>query len=171
MRGAGETRGQPGMTLYFAYGSNMSRAGMALRCPSACALGAATLPGWRFIIGADGYASIARAPGERVIGVLWRLAARDVAALNAYEGVDVGLYRQCRLMVRHQGRARSAMVYVACRGGEGRPRPGYLEEVIAAARAWMLPADYVAELARWSTRHNIGACKAGANPCASSAMW
>ncbi|MBX6328908.1 MAG: gamma-glutamylcyclotransferase [Pseudolabrys sp.] len=158
------------MTLYFAYGSNMSRAGMRLRCPSARALGVATLPGWRFVIGRDGYASIAPAPGERVLGVLWHVSARDVAALNAYEGVDVGLYRQVWVMIRAQGRARSAMVYVARRGGEGRPRPGYLEEVIAAARAWMLPADYVAGLARWSMRGAVGAARAGTSACASSAM-
>lgn len=88
------------MMLYFAYGSNMNRAGMAARCPGARALGVAKLTGWRFIIGIDGYASILRAPGGETIGILWRLGARDVAALNAYESLDSGLYSRRQLTVR-----------------------------------------------------------------------
>ena len=42
-----------------------------------------------------------------------------------------------------------ALVYVARERREGRPRPGYQEEVIAAARDWALPADYVRRLERW----------------------
>ena len=83
--------------LHFAYGSNMSRALMAARCKGAQALGLATLPGWRFMINAEGFGSIARSPGDRVHGVLWRLTPRDLAAINAYESVDSGLYLRRRL--------------------------------------------------------------------------
>ena len=79
------------MTLHFAYGSNMSRALMQARCPRAEAIGTATLSGWRFLINPEGFGSIAPHPGERVYGVLWRLSARDLAAINAYESVDSGL--------------------------------------------------------------------------------
>ena len=64
---------------------------MSGRCPEAEALGTATLFGWRFVINPDGFGSIARRPGGRVHGVLWRLSARDLAAVNAYESVDSGL--------------------------------------------------------------------------------
>ena len=137
------------MTLYFAYGSNMSRADMAARCPTARALGLARLAGRRFIIGIDGYASIAPAPGSEVIGLLWRLSPRDVAALNAYESLDSGLYSRRQVTVRHDGAARSAMVYVARGTGEGRARPGYMESIVEAAREWSLPPDYVRALQRW----------------------
>ncbi len=137
------------MTLYFAYGSNMSRAGMAARCPAARTLGVAKLPGWRFIIAIDGYASIAPAPSGEVIGLLWRLSPRDVAALNAYESLDSGLYRRRQVTVHHEGAARSAMVYIARGEGGGRARPGYMESVIEAAREWKLPPGYVRALQRW----------------------
>ena len=88
------------MTLHFAYGSNMSRRGMRARCPHARAIGTITLPGWRFIIGRDGFASLVRQPGGCVHGVLWRLSTRDVAAINAYESVQSGLYVRRRLPVR-----------------------------------------------------------------------
>jgi len=47
-----------GAMLHFAYGSNMHRAVMRKHAPSAVPLGVARLEGYRFIITADGYASI-----------------------------------------------------------------------------------------------------------------
>src|SRR5437773_11873125 len=119
------------MTLHFAYGSNMSRALMNARCRSAEPIGTATLSGWRFVINPEGFGSIAPLPGGRVHGVLWRLTARDVAAINAYESVDSGLYRRRRLSVRCRERQAAALVYIASRGGERRPRTGYSHVVVA----------------------------------------
>jgi hypothetical protein len=138
------------MTLHFAYGSNMARAPMGRRCPTARPLGPAVLDGWRFIITVDGYASVLRAPGRVVHGVLWDLAPRDLAALNAYESLDSGLYRRVLLNVRRGSGPERALVYVGRARRAGRPVPAYLEGVIAAARDWRLPACYIAELARWA---------------------
>jgi gamma-glutamylcyclotransferase (GGCT)/AIG2-like uncharacterized protein YtfP len=138
------------MTLYFAYGSNMSRALMRRLCPTAKEVGTAVLEGHRFVITADGFASIERHMGGVVHGVLWRLTPRDFAALNIYESVGTGLYHCRRVPVRHRRRQCNAFVYVARPRRPGRPRPGYLELVMAAARDWNLPQPYVGELARWS---------------------
>jgi len=143
--------------LHFAYGSNMSRALMQARCPDAHALGTAALSGWRFVIGPDGYASVIRQPGGRVHGVLWRLSARDVAAVNAYESIQSGLYLLRTLAVRHGKRSAPALVYVARRQGEGIPRPGYLDAVIEAALDWNLPSPYIRSIARWSRSGFSGA--------------
>jgi gamma-glutamylcyclotransferase (GGCT)/AIG2-like uncharacterized protein YtfP len=164
------------MTLYFAYGSNMSRAPMRTRCATAREVGTATLAGHRLIITSDGYASVVPEPGGIVHGLVWRLAPRDVAALNAYESLDTGLYRVVTLPVRlahvpakwtpvrrqehapneEPGAQRApgprqvpAMIYVARTCTPGLPRPGYLAAVLAAARELELPDDYVAALARW----------------------
>jgi gamma-glutamylcyclotransferase (GGCT)/AIG2-like uncharacterized protein YtfP len=138
------------MTLHFAYGSNMSRPHMQARCPGASALGTATLAGWCFVINPDGYGSIAGRAGGIVHGVLWRLDARDLAAINAYENVAGGLYLRQTLPVLHKGKRQSALVYIAARQGEGTPRPGYMAIVVAAARDWALPEPYIRELTRWS---------------------
>jgi gamma-glutamylcyclotransferase (GGCT)/AIG2-like uncharacterized protein YtfP len=142
------------VTLHFAYGSNMSRALMGARCPAAYPLGLATLAGWRFVINSEGFGSIAPRPGGRVHGVVWRLSARDLAAINAYESVDTGLYLRRRLSVRvGQGQTTAqtmALVYITRRQGQGRPRPGYIDLVVAAAREWELPEPYIRSLARWS---------------------
>lgn len=138
--------------LHFAYGSNMDLAMMERRCPTARLEGRAALPGYRFMIMCEGYASVAAAPGACVYGVLWRLAARDLAALNAYERIDGGLYRAVTLPVVAERRRRAALVYVAASRARGRPRSGYLELVVAAAGAAALPPAYVRELARHGLR-------------------
>src|SRR5262245_19027213 len=145
------------MTLYFAYGSNMSRALMRRHCPAAREAGTAALAGYRFVITADGYASIVAASGETVHGVLWRLTPRDLAALNAYEGLGSGLYVRVRLPVVAAGRRAIAMIYIGRTRAEGRPKPGYLDLVLAAAREWELPEDYRRSLARWSPTRWRGA--------------
>jgi gamma-glutamylcyclotransferase (GGCT)/AIG2-like uncharacterized protein YtfP len=138
------------MTSYFAYGSNMNRAVMGRHCPSAVALGQATLDRHRFIVNADGYATVVPQPGARVRGVLWRVTARDIAALNTYESVDTGLYRAETVAVRTAHGLAPARIYVARSERPGRPRPGYLETVLDAAAGWNLPPDYIAELAQWA---------------------
>jgi len=137
------------MTLYFAYGSNMSRAPMRARCPSAREVGTATLAGYRLIVTSDGYASVVPELGGIVYGLTWRLGSRDIAALNAYESLDTGLYRIVTLPVSLGARKVPAMVYVARSHTPGLPRPGYLEAVLAAARELDFPPAYVDALARW----------------------
>jgi hypothetical protein len=134
----------------------MDRAAMMRRCPGARALGTAVLVGHRFLIGLDGWGSIGPARGERVYGVLWRLTPRDRAALNAYELLDKGLYKLRPVPVRANGRTVPAVTFVLGRRVCGRPRPGYVQLVAAAARAWSLPARYVRQIERWSTGRWLG---------------
>ena len=139
------------MTLHFAYGANMSRAVMQRHAPGAQPLGVAQLVGYRFVISADGYASVVPASAQVVHGVVWRLTARDRVTLDAWENTVAGLYRAEHLPVQVQHRRLQALVYVARPGGSGRPKPGYMELVIAAARQWDLPAAYLQSLQRWPT--------------------
>ena len=139
-----------GVTLHFAYGSNMSRTLMSRRCPHARAQGVATLARWRFVINPEGFGSLAPWPGGCVHGVLWRLTPRDLAAINAYESVDAGLYVRRWLAVRSGARHALALIYVTGRAGEGIPRPGYIDLVVGAAQEWGLPASYIRSLRRWS---------------------
>ncbi|HEX2653806.1 MAG TPA: gamma-glutamylcyclotransferase family protein [Xanthobacteraceae bacterium] len=136
------------MILHFAYGSNMSRVHMQRRCPSAKAIGLARLDGWRYLIMSDGYASAAPSPGRTVHGVLWHLQPRDLAALNAYENLDQGVYVRRILPVRMGSQCKAALVYVGRSREPGRPVRGYRELVIASAREWGLPEDYVRALYR-----------------------
>lgn len=135
--------------LHFAYGANMDRAVMRKYAPAAEPLAAAVLHDHRFVITADGYASVVPARASSVHGVLWRLTPRDRVMLDAWESVARGHYRAATLAVLHAGSRRPALVYVARPRPPGRPRADYLELVIAAARAWNLPAEYIGALERW----------------------
>jgi hypothetical protein len=138
------------VTVHFAYGANMSRVVMLRHAPCARPIGVAQLPGYRFVITADGYASVMPAPGQVVCGVMWRLTARDRVTLDAWENVTGGLYCAEILPVRMRCRRVPALVYRARTRGGGRPKSGYMELVRAAAREWELPEAYLQSLVRWS---------------------
>jgi hypothetical protein len=135
------------MPLYFAYGSNMDRAGMAERCPASTPLGLARLPRHRFFIAREGFASVARDPRRTVWGVLWDLALADMPALDRYECVASRLYVKLAQPVLSERGPRRALVYVARTAAPGLPRPGHVETILAAGEAAGLPAAYLKELA------------------------
>lgn len=144
------------MTLHFAYGANMSHAIMKRHARDAEPLGVAELAGHRFVITGDGYASVEEQPAQTVHGVLWRITPRDRVTLDAWENVAAGLYRAEMVPVRHAGELMPALVYFARPRGEGRPKPGYIELVLAAAREWRLPGPYIRALEAWTVQHPLG---------------
>ena len=155
------------MTLYFAYGANMDVAAMKTRAPTAKPLGLARLPRHRLVIMAEGYASVVRDARFAVHGLLWEVSLADIRALDRFEGVDKGLYvklNQPVVLAASPAKvetgfasgdaarkitptgAKRAMVYIGQGKAGGRPRPGYLEDVLAAGRALGLPALYLKEI-------------------------
>lgn len=137
------------MPLYFAYGANMDADAMALRCPVSRLIGRGHLPHHRFLIMREGYASVMRDRARTVHGVLWELALDDIPALDRYEGVAGGLYAKATLPVHTGAGVRRALIYLGRTTAPGRPRPGYLEAVLAAAETVDLPAHYIREIAGW----------------------
>jgi hypothetical protein len=137
------------MPLYFAYGSNMSLAPMKARCPASKPLGPARLMRHRFLVNADGYATVLRDPRRAVWGLLWDLALADVPALDRYESVHTNLYAKTVQPVLTESGPRRALIYLARRHQPGEPRPGYMEEILASAREAGLPAAYLVELESW----------------------
>ncbi|WP_439575307.1 gamma-glutamylcyclotransferase family protein [Phreatobacter sp.] len=142
--------------LYFAYGSNMNVAQMARRAPHARPLGIGRLDHHRLFFTCDGYAAVRFRRGASVYGVVWRIEARDVAALDRYEGVAEGWYVKRMVPVRIAGRSALCLVYDGGTVLEGRrPRRTYFNEaVVGSALAWSLPDRYIAGLGRFA-RHGF----------------
>jgi hypothetical protein len=136
------------MPLYFAYGSNMNREAMARRCSRSKPLGLARLARHRLAAMREGWLTAVRDPRASVHGILWDVALSDVPALGRYEGLAQGLYAKIAQPVLTESGPRRALVYVGANAGPGAPRPDYLAEVLAAARAWPLPAEAIAALER-----------------------
>lgn len=143
------------MPLYFAYGLNMDAAGMRERCPRSTPVCLARLPRHRFIVTTDGYASVVRDPRETVHGVLWDCALADIRTLDKFEDLASGLYVKISQPVIVEGGAKRALVYIGRSGTVGKPRPGYMEQVIAAAKDQALPEAYIASLNRFLTKPTL----------------
>lgn len=136
------------MPLYFAYGSNMDRAAMLMRCPNARPLGRALLARHRFFIMSTGFASAKRDPRMNVHGVLYDLPFADIPALDRYEEVGRGLYQKITQPVLRDGAAPvRALLNVGASTQEGTAQGAYLEAIIAAAKDWNFPDSYLAYLA------------------------
>ena len=144
------------MPLYFAYGSNMDVAAMAARCPRSRPLGLARLPRHSFALTRRGFATVTRAARGEVWGLLWTLALADVPALDRYEEISRGLYAKKMLpVIRDGGAAVQALIYIA--RNEDAPgqaaSPAYGEEIVRAAGAAGVPANYLGALeAAFSSR-------------------
>ncbi len=122
---------------------------MALRCPGARVVGVARLMRHRFVIMAEGYASVMRDPSGVVHGVLWDLTLADLRALDVYEDVARGLYAKIEQpVIKAAGGSGRALIYVGRNGAGGVALPGYMGGVLAAARQWNLPEAYLRELVR-----------------------
>ncbi|MCR4437364.1 MAG: gamma-glutamylcyclotransferase [Clostridiales bacterium] len=109
-----------GKTLYIAYGSNLNLGQMAVRCPTARAVGSTTLKDYQLLFrGFSGgaAATVEKKPGSSVPVLVWELEPSDEAALDRYEGYPA-FYRKEYIKVRLNGKQVQAMIYIM---NEGRP--------------------------------------------------
>ena len=80
--------------------------------------------------------------------MLWELALSDVPVLDRFEDVP-RLYRKVTQPVIGEAGIRRALLYIGRAGEVGRPRPGYLDDVIRAAEVAALPAASIAEMRKF----------------------
>ena len=133
-------------TIYFAYGSNLDLDAMAYRCPKATPIGRAQLVDWQFRINQHGLATAIPSAGSTVWGGLWLVTPRCEQALDAYESIATGLYVRRTLRVKCNEGAVEALVYLATNQTLGVPRTAYLDCIVAGARSFEFPEEYLREL-------------------------
>ena len=73
-----------GKRYYLAYGSNMDRKAMAVRCPESRVAGMAVLEGWKLAFKV--HADIVPCKGRVVPLVVWEISDADEGRLDLYEG-------------------------------------------------------------------------------------
>ena len=106
--------------IYLAYGSNLNKEQMAMRCPNAEILGTATLEGYELLFRGGRHSAVATIEpkeGSSVPVLLWSITPRCEIALDRYEGFPY-LYRKETVTVELNGDPTEAMVYIM---NEGKP--------------------------------------------------
>ncbi len=143
------------MKLYFAYGSNLSKAQMQERCPASVPFEPYLLTQFRLEFvgestlrwGPGGVATIIPSPVQVVPGALYRITPEDEEALDGFEGVDhaapnLGSYYKEEGMLFYKGEP--VLVYIATakllNQGSYTPNSSYLERINEGRSDWGLPA-------------------------------
>lgn len=129
-------------STYFAYGSNMDKEQMAVRCPESKFLGVARLPGYNFQIYERGYASIYSDKSKQVHGVLWQLTEEDWDRLDRYEGLKYNLYFKSDVEVEFEGGFFRVQTYFGSNSVPGKPKAGYLEKILESANKYGFSSEY-----------------------------
>ena len=162
------------MKLHFAYGSNMSRSHMAVRCPQAIALGTAVLAGWRSR-GRHGWLRIdragAREPGARRSVALEPAISPRLTRTRTFRAASIACAR-CRCAGNTPAtRLPNLRQFSPCMGGvllspssisaPGRHRHAASRVHGARPRRrssrWDVPQSYVRAIARWTPSRWHGA--------------
>lgn len=100
--------------IYIAYGSNMSEAQMAQRCPDATLAGTGRVNGYELLFKGSltgCYATIEKKADAFVPVVLWRISAADERRLDAYEGFPRFYYKRDVAVETDDGTIRG-LVYI-----------------------------------------------------------
>jgi cation transport regulator ChaC len=136
---------------YFAYGSNLYRAQLKKRAPSARFVATATLPGWRLTFAGwsrgwgGAVATVVKDDSSRVLGAVYDITdPNDVRALDAYEGCPV-VY-QCRRVtpLRIDGvRRLRCWTYVMLPREVGYPSDQYVKTIASGLREHGLSTDHL----------------------------
>ncbi len=138
--------------LYAAYGSNMDPARMAERCPHSPLRETGWLVGWRLTFGGEEHGwdgalgTVVEDPLDQVFVALYDVTDEDATVLDAWEGVEIGLYRKTRVRVQTLAGDDSAWLYVLDAYEGGLPSAIHLGILAEAAQAAGAPDDYVAAL-------------------------
>ena len=125
--------------LYFAYGMNTNRRGMAQRCPGALSLGHARLIDYsfRFAIHAD----VVKCKGSYVDGVLWTIDDFHLNSLDRLEGYPL-YYNRRALRVAHEDRVVMAETYSMQPGNlDNLPGQGYFDMVVEGYKEHNVPTE------------------------------
>lgn len=116
--------------LYISYGSNLNTEQMAHRCPTAEPIAVATLKDHKLVFQGrphGAHANVIPAKGEEVPVVIWKITAKDEAALDIYEGVKGGYYTKEMMEIEVNGQTVEALIYIMRPSHYGIPTDEYLD--------------------------------------------
>ena len=130
--------------IYIAYGSNLNKEQMSIRCPDAKVIGKSMIPNHRLVF--KGVADMIPAKGHQCPVALWRITDACEEALDIYEGFP-NLYR--KQYWQHKD-GELLMAYVMNRDGLAPPPRHYLHCIRDGYKDFRLDAAYLDEAVKLS---------------------
>jgi len=116
--------------LYLAYGSNLNKRQMRMRCTTARPLGKLMLKNARLVFRGVADVEYSPNPEDKVPCGLWAINRGDERALDYYEGVDNGMYyKEERITIKYLGRPRNVLMYLMTTDGVFPPSQGYVDAI------------------------------------------
>jgi len=112
-----------------------------------------------------------RDPRQLVHGLLWDMPLADIKALDRFEEVDRGLYVKIDQPVITANGPRRALVYVGTGKPGGKPRAGYLEDLLRAGAEIGLPPAYLAGMAQLVSGASAAAARKSLSALRASETW
>ena len=137
--------------LYMAYGSNLNKEQMSLRCPKAIPLKTIYLPNWRLVF--RGVADITEAKGFCVPIVLWQITKDCEKSLDRYEGFP-NLYR--KEFFHNSKTDELMMAYIINDFSIGKPPIPYFQSILEGYQDFNINDKYLFEAERYSREYETG---------------
>jgi len=128
-----------GRKLYLAYGSNLNKAHMRIRCPSARPVAKLYIANARLVFRSVADAEISTNPDDRMPVGVWSITREDELALDRYEGVNSGMYGRFTLKVGDE----DALIYMMHDRGVAPPGEGYLAIIRKGYEDFGLDTSYL----------------------------
>tara|TARA_R100000700_G_scaffold26046_1_gene32859 strand:+ start:2293 stop:2775 length:483 start_codon:yes stop_codon:yes gene_type:complete len=131
--------------LYLAYGSNLNKKQMAVRCPAARPVGSAMIYGWELVF--RGVADIVKSKDTSMylpVGI-WEIEPEDELSLDVYEGYrgdDTSLYDKIKVA--------GIMTYQMTSDGIYAPSASYFNSILEGYRDFGLDTSYLYDSAGWA---------------------
>jgi len=142
-------RADPYHRLVFTYSDLMNPEIISDLCPGPKFVTVATAPAFRFVINQDGVATMVRALGSVVYGVVWQIDEIALVALDICMGMPTFFERAGGFKVDRNGALIIAEHYAARENRLGKPTPSYFDTIFQAAEQHGFPRFYLDELLRW----------------------
>ena len=141
--------------IYFAYGANLDRNGMDIRCPGNKPLCRAVLKNYRLMF--KSVADIEEAVNHSVHGALYEITKEHLRSLDRFEGYPSLYIRKTVPVITEDGREIKAVIYqMNNRNSYSTPYRGYLNIILSGCRQWQLPQRYIQYIVTRATKPDFG---------------
>jgi hypothetical protein len=132
---------RPLTKLYFAYGSNLNKAAMKVRCPKAKPIRKFFISEAQLVFRGVADVEVTNDPRDIVAGGMWWVTEECEKSLDRYEGVGTGLYTKEYCPITFSGRKTTCMFYKMQVPGIMPPNHHYYETLVKGYRDFGLPEE------------------------------